>query len=437
MANEGHQRKDAIIIGAGISGLCAAKLLTDSGLDVVVLEARDRVGGRTYTWVDPSVGYVDLGASYVGPTQDRLLRIAKELGVKNYRINEDERMVWIEKGKCYAHDDYYPSFWNPLITLDMNHVIREWDRIGDTIPVEAPWSAPDAEMLDNTTVKEWIEKNVWTETIKNFCRVQCELNVTAEPHELSLLFFLWYIKQCGGFMRISSTDNGGQERKFVGGAQQISIKMLEKLGQDRVKLESPVSLIEQDDQGVRVTTVQGDKYEGKHVILAMAPSMSQRIIYSPALPAKRNQLIQRAPMGSVMKCLLYYKKQFWKDREFCGSTLSVDPECPFIYSLDDTKPDGSHPALICFVAADKCRDFVHLSKDQRRDRVCQYYSIAFNSEEALQPINYVEKNWMEEQYSGGCYTTTFPPGMLTKYGRSVNRSCLTIMPALRDFWETR
>ncbi|XP_005359010.1 amine oxidase [flavin-containing] B, partial [Microtus ochrogaster] len=84
---------DVIVVGGGISGMAAAKLLHDSGLSVVVLEARDRVGGRTYTIRNKNVKYVDLGGSYVGPTQNRILRLAKELGLETYKVNEVERLI--------------------------------------------------------------------------------------------------------------------------------------------------------------------------------------------------------------------------------------------------------------------------------------------------------------------------------------------------------
>ncbi len=86
-----------IVIGSGISGLAAAKWLKDNNLTkVLVLEARDRVGGRTYTKRDSKVDWVDLGGSYVGPTQDHLLRIAKELGVGTFLVNEVEDIVYLK-----------------------------------------------------------------------------------------------------------------------------------------------------------------------------------------------------------------------------------------------------------------------------------------------------------------------------------------------------
>ncbi|XP_038050318.1 amine oxidase [flavin-containing] B-like isoform X4 [Patiria miniata] len=416
-------KKDVIIIGGGISGMSAAKLLQEQGLDVLVVEARDRLGGRTFTQVDSTVGYVDLGGSYVGPTQNRLLRMAKELGVENYKIQEVERLVWVDNQKCYPFTGTWPRFWNPLVNIDLNNAIREIDRLGDMIPVDAPWDAPNAEELDSMTMKEWIDKTCWTESTRRFVVSWCRGTIGVDPMEVSQLFFFWYVQTCdGSFWRVGNVESGAQERKFVGGSQQLSIKMGERVGKDNIKLESPVSKIEQSEEKVVVQTINGDVFEAKYVIMAMAPSMTQRIHYSPPLPPRRNQLIARAPVGSVIKCMVYYDRQWWKDRDFCGSTFNVDPASPMVYSLDDTKPDGSFPALICFVAANKAREFCGISKEERRDRLCKAYFNAFNgAEEALHPVNYVEKNWMAEQYSGGCYTATYGPGVLTQLGKELRK----------------
>ncbi|XP_033113592.1 amine oxidase [flavin-containing]-like [Anneissia japonica] len=402
------QQKEVVIIGGGISGLCATNLLHEHGLDVVLLEASERVGGRTYTL----------------KIQDRVLRVAKQLDIDHYKIIEDAKLVWVQKGIFYPYmpsTAYYPKFWNPFVWLDMNNIGRQWDAIGSTIPSDAPWDCPNAEELDKMTMQQWIHRNTWTKTGHDFCCNMVSQILTSEPHELSVLFFMWYIKVCEGFMRTFAAENGGQERKFVGGSQEISLRLLEKLGKERVILESPVINIEQNDDGAFIKTLNGDIYKAKYVVMAMPPGMVQKIHFKPPLPPLRNQLIARAPVGSVLKCIVYYKTQFWREKGFCGSSWGIDPDIPIKWSLDDTKPDGTAPALITFITANKAREFCELSKDERQAKICQYFASAFDSEEALHPVNYVEKNWMEEPYIGGCYTTVFSPGTLFRYGRELRK----------------
>ncbi|XP_038228801.1 amine oxidase [flavin-containing] B-like isoform X1 [Dermochelys coriacea] len=402
------------------SGLSAAKLLTESGLSVVVLEARDRVGGRTFTARNKQVQYVDLGGAYVGPTQNRILRLSKELGIETYKVNEVEHLIHHVKGKSYPFKGAFPTMWNPFVILDFNNLWRTMDEMGKEIPNEAPWKAPHAEEWDKMSMQDFIDKVCWTNASKRFATLFVNVDVTSEPHEVSALWFLWYVKQCGGTGRIFSTTNGGQERKFVGGSGQISEKLMERLG-GRVKLEKPVVCIDQSGEDVIVKTLDHELYEAKYVISAIPPVLDLKIHFNPPLPPMRNQLISRVPMGSVIKCMMYYKEPFWRKQDYCGTMLIEDEEAVIGMTLDDTKPNCSVPAIMGFILARKCRRLTHLTKEERKRRICELYAKVLGSEEALHPVHYEEKNWCEEQYSGGCYTAYFPPGIMTQFGRIIRQ----------------
>ncbi|KAF7250941.1 Amine oxidase [flavin-containing] A, partial [Varanus komodoensis] len=336
---------DVVVIGGGISGMSAAKLLFESGINVVVLEARDRVGGRTFTVRNKQVKYVDVGGSYIGPTQNRILRLSKELGIETYKVNVAEAFIVHTNRKTYPVSDTFPSVWNFLANLDINNFWRTVDIMGKEIPSEAPWDAPHAEEWDKMTMKQLIDKHCWTKAAKELATCFVNANVTSETYEVSALWFLWYVKLCGGTARIFSVTNGGQERKFVGGSGQITERIMEQL-KDNVKLERPVISIDQSGDDVIVETLNHEIYKCKYVISAIPPVLTTKIHFKPQLPTKRNQLIQRIPMGSVIKCMMYYNEAFWKKLGFCGGTLIMDDEAPISVTLDDTKPDGSVPALM-------------------------------------------------------------------------------------------
>lgn len=223
---------DVVIIGAGISGLCAGNLLKqqDAELKTLILEARDRVGGRTQTVENAEVKYVDLGGSYVGPTQDRILRVAKSLGVQTYKVFDQGKVTEHFGGRPSSYSGDY-STWNVLAVLDYFHQIRELDRMCEQVPLLSPWKASRAKEWDTMTVKDYFDRSCWTTYAKKRMYQILHDAMAAEPYDMSLLYYLWYLKSAGGVNRIANVENAGQERKFKGGSQQISKKLAQILGE--------------------------------------------------------------------------------------------------------------------------------------------------------------------------------------------------------------
>ncbi|XP_014675035.1 PREDICTED: amine oxidase [flavin-containing] A-like [Priapulus caudatus] len=361
------------------------------------------------------MGYTDFGGAYVGPTQNRVLRLAKELGLTFYYVNEKELSIDYRKGKRRMYQGTIPPVWNPLVLLDLNNVMREVDAFAKLVPVDAPWSAERAVEWDSMTVKEYISKACWFSCTASVMRLAVSSLLTSEPHELSFLSFLWYIHSGQGILRMANITNGAQERKFVGGAQQLSERMAERLG-TRVKLSQPCIRVEQTQNGdYIITTKNNDHYRANHIISAVPQALLNRIEFIPTLPPLKIQLIQRIPMGSIIKTMTFYKTAFWRDYGCCGSVISHNG--PVVYCIDDTKPDGSFPCIMGFVVADRARELCGTTPEERKKTICKHYVESFGMKEFMHPVNYAEKNWMEEEYSGGCYTSGMPPGVLTKYGR--------------------
>ncbi|XP_067659788.1 amine oxidase [flavin-containing] B-like [Haliotis asinina] len=411
-------RVDVAVIGAGISGLSAACLLKKSGLSVAVLEAQDRVGGRSYTVKDPTHGWVDVGAAYVGPTQNRVYRLIKELGLQVYNVNEDYKTILYTHGSWSAFKGRMPSLRNPFSYLDYNNAMRTIDKMAKQVPVEAPWKAAKAKEWDSITVQEFIDSICWTREVKGILKIFINAIFTSEDHQLSLLYFLQYIHGGHGFNRISLITNGAQEKKIVGGTQQLSAGMSDWLGAD-VHLNSPVTSVTQDGAGAIVQTVDGKVVKCKYVISAMPLPLISRVHFTPPLPGLKAQLIQRVPMGSIIKTNMFYSTPFWRELDLSG--MASSDTGPSAACFDDTKPDGSHASIMAFILADKCRSLSQLTKEERKQKLCQQFAELFKSKKFLEPVGYVEKNWMDDEYSGGCYSVTLPPGVLTEYGREIRK----------------
>ncbi|KAI8510316.1 hypothetical protein Bbelb_112320 [Branchiostoma belcheri] len=388
---------DVVVIGAGISGLCAAKLLHESGLDVRVLEARDRVGGRTFTARDPSYGYVDLGGAYVGPGQDKILRLVKEFDLKLYKMDEEGKTVSYMKGVQRAvtnPNDPSALSNNPLDLLDLNSCFQKLDAFAKQLPPDAPWNAPRAAEWDSMTVKEFMDKECWTSLARKMMGLLTEIFSGSQPEEISFLFYLTSLNSAQG---IDTAMSGAQEMKFVGGSMQVSEKIAELLG-NRVVLSSPVMRIEQQEAVATVTTHSGQQYRAKYVISAVPPCLLHGILFEPPLPALKMQMIQRMPMGSMIKTVTYYETAFWKEKGFSGTALSDKGLSMVVWMT---------PNQMALILPSK-------------QAVCKHYAEIFQCPEFLHPVNYVELDWMAETFSGG-YGANLGPGVLTSYGRELRK----------------
>ena len=405
---------DVVVVGAGLAGLAAASRLVDAGAEVVVLEARDRVGGRTLTLPAADGTLIDHGAHWIGPTQDRIAALAERVGVTTYPTYERGVNIEFYDGRSYRYDGDILEGEDSVNAVAIGQAIGELEAMAATVPLEAPWAAEQALAWDSQTVETWLQARVSSERVRSWLREIIRGTLAAEARDASLLHALFYIRSAGGMAVLIGTGGGAQERRFHQGAQAVSIRLAEALG-DRVVLGAPAQVVRQEAGGV-VVEAGGRALAGGRAILAVPPAVAGRIGYRPALPGWRNQLTQRAPMGSVIKLHALYEEPFWRHEGLSGFAISDSGPVSVVY--DDTPEAGSPGVLVGFMEGEHARGWARRSPADRRAGVLARLADFFG-ERAGQPRELLERSWAEEEYSGGCYGGYFPPGVWTSVGQAL------------------
>lgn len=407
-----------VVVGAGLSGLAAARRLTDRGADVVVLEARDRVGGRTEGHVLDDGTPLELGGQWIGPTQNRMYELVAELGLEHFRTWNDEGELLLDLGgkqsRMKPHRGATPRL-GPFALADLAQGLARFTRLANRVGLLEPWRSPGAAVQDGQTFETWIRRNLRTPTGRAYFRVACEAVFSAESTDLSLLHALFYAHSGTDLETLLSVDRGAQQDRIVGGSIRIAQTMAAQLG-DRVRLGSPVRTIAQDDDGVVVTTRAGDAVTGTHVLVTLPPTLAGRLEYDPPLPSWRDQLTQRLPAGSVMKVYAVYDEPFWRADGLNGQAASDTG--PVKVTFDNSPPSGTPGVLMGFVEAGDGRRLAQVTPEERRVAVLGCFVRYFGSRAAT-PREFLERDWMAEEFSRGCYGAHFTPGVWTHYGHAL------------------
>ncbi|WP_408897181.1 flavin monoamine oxidase family protein [Nocardioides sp. R1-1] len=405
---------DVIVVGAGVTGLTAAWRLAEAGRDVLVLEARDRVGGRLRTDTADAAGApasFEIGGQWVSPDQDALLGLLDELGLATYPRHREGDSVYVGRdgvARRFAEDLPVPAATAAAIT----ELTKRLDALAAAMDPARPWELPDAGHLDGISLRSWLEEQCDdAEARDNIALYLGPAMLTKPAHAFSALQAVQMAASAGSFSNLLDADVI-LDRRVVGGLQSVPLELARRLG-DRVRLGQDVTRVEWSDGGV-VVHVGDVRYAARRLVLAVPPTVVRRVRFDPELPAEHRIAREHQSFGLVVKVQAMYSTPFWREAGLDGTAFGP---YELVHEAYDNTPEGESRGVLVGFVSDVNADAVGaLDAEERRTRVLDSLAVYYG-EPARHPLAYVESDWQHQELTGGAYGTSFDLGGLTRWGQ--------------------
>ena len=429
---------DVVIVGAGFSGLAAGEKLKAAGRSVRIVEARDRVGGKVYDpQLETATGsvYVEAGASYYGAGQVEVAKYVEEFGLKSFDTYDLGQMVFnLRPGERKLFDPLDPGKGEMPISgetmMEILSATTQLDDMARELDIGAPWQHPKATEWDSKTLQTWIDNSFTDDDAIQIHSLTWRSLLSAEPSDVSLLQALTYIARAtdgtlkGTWERLTTVRGGAQEKRVEGGCSRIAQEIAKRLGSDIIKLNAPVhGIAEKNDVYTVYIEISLDKpkesIQGRSIILALSPPLISRIKFEPPLPAQRDLIGQRMPMGSLGKATAIYKTPFWREEGQSGHAVGLRGATVQM-TFDGSASDGSFGAIMGFLEGNEVRRLDDMTDEQVQELVLKDY-VNFFGPRAAEVEQWFVYRWNRDEYSRGGHFAICPPGVMTVHGEHLDK----------------
>ncbi|OIJ35518.1 putrescine oxidase [Rothia kristinae] len=425
---------DVVVIGAGPSGLNAARDLKSAGKSVAVLEARQRVGGRT--WSKKVDGhFLEIGGQWISPDQTALLELVRELGLRTYsRYRDGESVYRAPDGTVTRYTgEMFPA--SEQTQAEMARLIGILDDLAAQIGPHEPWAHPLARELDTISFHHWLrEQSADEEACQNIGLFIAGGMLTKPAHAFSALQAVLMAASAGSFSNLVDEDFILDER-VLGGMQSVSTTIAEQLGED-VILEHPVRVLRWQEEGTHPVLVEAEHFtengeadgggvlvRARRAVVAVPPNLYERISFVPALPRRQQQMHQHQSLGLVIKVHAVYETPFWRDKGLSGTAFAADHLVQEVYDNTHWDPatgqEHARGTLVGFVSDEKADAMFELTAEQRKAAILDAIAELLG-EEAKHPVVYYESDWGAEEWTRGAYAASYDLGGLHRYGADQN-----------------
>jgi monoamine oxidase len=405
MNNDITQHTDVVVVGAGLAGLTAADRIAAAGYDVVVLEGRDRVGGRVLSTTVAGVA-VDAGATWVAPHHAAVRELATRLGCELVpQFHDGKGIVSFGGNRKVESATALP----PWVTLDITRIMGALQKLADGMPATSPWDHPDAAWLDSMSLGEWLTSKWALVGTRKFMTMFSLVQWGSPVGDVSLFNAVRYIRNLGGVDLMLKVEGGDQQDRVLGTAHGMVAKLAETLGA-RVLVGSPVERVSTAGDRVVVETA-GQAIAARHAIVTASPMHRSTIRFTPPLPEQHYGLARSWRLGALSKAFVAYERPFWREEGLSGSAVSDDAT---VFLTFDVSPRAEGPGIL-MVFCD-ARGFDGCDRDDRRNRVLKHL-VHLYGDRAIEAIDYTDFSWGNDAFAPGGPNPAVGPKAWTSFGR--------------------